>query len=129
MTTRAVTLQACMMAITGYFQSIQKRVKEGKEIYTKEFKYAYDIYKTEMGEPIKIRETRSKNLQVSLNLPVSRDEIQNIIEETNDPNSRNNLDIVIDEKYQDKVNQRFNLKDMDHVKVKRPGPNREHTEE
>ena len=46
--TRKVTLQACMLAITGYFNSIQKRVAEGKEIYTKEFKYAYDVYKTEM---------------------------------------------------------------------------------
>ena len=45
---RGITLQACMVAITGYLASVQKRVKEGKEIYTKEFKAAYEIYKTEM---------------------------------------------------------------------------------
>ena len=48
LTARSITLQACMLAITGYFASIQKKVKDGKEIYTKEFKAAYEIYKTEM---------------------------------------------------------------------------------
>ena len=79
-TTRAVTLQACMLAITGYFASIQKRVRKGEQIHTKEFKYAYDIYKTEMGEPIRIKETRTKNLQVTLNIPVGKEEVMKVLE-------------------------------------------------
>ncbi|MCP3681101.1 MAG: hypothetical protein GY861_00285 [bacterium] len=103
--TRAVTLQACMLAITGYFQSIQKRVKEGKEIYTKEFKTAYEIYKTEMGEPVAIKESRVKNLQVTLSVPVEKDEVEKIL--GNSPNQ--DLKIEVAEEFKDKVEEKFNL--------------------
>lgn len=103
--TREMTLKACMLAITWYFASVQKRVKEGKEIYTKEFKYAYDIYKTEMGEPIRIKETRHKNLQVTLNVPVDKEDVKKILGETDG----NDMDIIIADEFKDLVDDRFRL--------------------
>lgn len=80
-------------------------MKEGKEIYTKEFKYAYDIYKTEMGEPIRIKETRHKNLQVTLNVPVDKEDVKKILGETDG----NDMDIIIADEFKDLVDDRFRL--------------------
>ena len=104
-TARAVTLQACMLAITGYFASIQKRVKEGKEIYTKEFKAAYEIYKTEMGEPVKIKETRHKTLQVTLNVPVSSDDVKHILGNQ----VRQDLSIEVADEFKSKLEDKFTI--------------------
>ena len=104
-TSRAVTLQACMLAITGYFASIQKRVKEGKEIYTKEFKSAYEIYKTEMGEPIKIKETRTKNMQVTLQVPISSEDVSKIL----GSQMRQDLSIEVAEEFKSKLEEKFTV--------------------
>lgn len=104
-TARAVTLQACMLAITWYFASIQKRVKDGKEIYTKEFKSAYEIYKTEMWEPTKIKETRTKNMQVTLQVPISKEDVKQIL----GANIRQDLSIEVADVYKDKLDGKFNL--------------------
>lgn len=103
LTARAVTLQACMLAITGYFASIQKKIKDGKEIYAKEFKTAYEIYKTEMGEPIKIKETRMKNMQVTLQVPISGEEIKDILGNK----MRQDLSIEVAEEFQSKLDEKF----------------------
>ena len=105
MVTRAVTMQACMLAVTGYFQSIQKRVKEWKEIYTKEFKVAYEILKTEMGEPTSIKESRVKNLQVSLEVPVNKEDIKRIL----DSDKNQDLAIEVAPEFQHKIDEKFNL--------------------
>jgi hypothetical protein len=102
-TSRAVTLQACMLAITGYFASIQKRVKEGKEIYTKEFKAAYEIYKTEMGEPVKIKETRHKTMQVTLQVPISKEDVNKILGNQ----VRQDLSIEVAEEFKEKLEDKF----------------------
>lgn len=108
--TRSVALQACMLAITGYFQSIAKRVQAGKEIYTKEFKYAYEIYKTEMWEPIKIKETRTKNLQVTLQVPVSKEDIMSIIA----TQKNQDMEINVAEAFKEKLDDKFNLNVRQH---------------
>ena len=104
LTARAVTLQACMLAITGYFASIQKKVQDGKEIYAKEFKIAYEIYKTEMWEPIKIKETRMKNMQVTLQVPISWDDIQKILSDT----VRQDMSVEVADEFKHQLENKFN---------------------
>lgn len=103
-TTRGVLIQACMLAVTGYFASIQKRVQKGELIHTKEFKYAYEILKTELGEPVKIKETRTKNTQVHITIPLSKDEVTNILGN----NIRQDLSVEVAEVYRDALEQKFN---------------------
>jgi len=80
-------------------------VSNGEVIHTKEFKYAYDIYKTEMGEPVRIKETRMKNLQVTLNVPVSKEEVQKIL--ANQPN--HDLQIEIADEFKPQLEDKFNI--------------------
>lgn len=102
---RQLTLQACMMAITWYRESLQKRIKAGDAITDKEFKVAYDIYKTEMWEPISVKETRHKTMQVTLNVPISKEDVTKILgnKVTQD------LSIEVADEFKDKLESKFNL--------------------
>ena len=102
---RQMTLQACMLAITGYRQSLQERVKAWLPIGEKEFKTAYDIYKTEMWEPITIKETRHKTMQVTLQVPISKEEVTHILGKK----ITQDLSIEVADEFKDKLESKFNL--------------------
>lgn len=105
MTTRTITMQACMLAITGYLLSLKKRIDAGEQVSEKEFKTAYEIFKTEIGEPTKIKEMRSKNMQVTLNVPLSKEDVSKVFSE----NRQQDLSIEVADIFKNKLEDKFSI--------------------
>lgn len=92
--TKELALTGSMLAVVQYVNTINEKIQLGIPISAMEFKAAYEIFKTEIGEPTKIKETRTKNLSVNLSLPITEQEAQRIL--ANNSGNNSNIDLSIE---------------------------------
>lgn len=81
--TKQIVLNSCMMTIGWYYNSLKKRLEKWENIPYYEMKHAYEVLKTEIKEPTKIKEIRSKNISININMPLTESKIAEIMKNTN----------------------------------------------